>query len=201
MAGLVGIALGAVAVAVAVLIANSNSTTNHAATWSSLGADETGTGGATQIADYVASYRTSASQQLDVVSLMSLGNAETAADGGTTSGMLVAVNSSSTGSESLSLLGGKTVAYNLCGLGTSDCTLPGTPSANRLLLLRREALELALYTFKYLHNTQNVIAVLPPGRTEPRLEHCDRAQPEAAAGHNHQAQERIAHGRRPVRPC
>ena len=41
------------------------------------------------------------------------------------------------------------------------------PSTNRLLLLRREALELALYTFKYISGTQNVVAILPPGHTQP----------------------------------
>jgi hypothetical protein len=33
------------------------------------------------------------------------------------------------------------------------------------LLLRREALELALYTFKYIDGAQTVVAILPPGRT------------------------------------
>jgi hypothetical protein len=31
-------------------------------------------------------------------------------------------------------------------------------------LLRREAFELSLYTFKYIHNVQNVVSILPPGR-------------------------------------
>jgi hypothetical protein len=35
-----------------------------------------------------------------------------------------------------------------------------------MLLLRREALELALYTFKYIGGTENVVAILPPGRTQ-----------------------------------
>jgi hypothetical protein len=56
------------------------------------------------------------------------------------------------------------VAYNICGLGPKDCELPGTATINRMLLLRREALELALYTFKYT-NASNVVAVLPPGHS------------------------------------
>jgi hypothetical protein len=60
-----------------------------------------------------------------------------------------------------------TIAYNLCGLGSKDCSIGiGTPSADRLLLLKREALELALYTFKYVSGAQTVVAVLPPGHTE-----------------------------------
>ena len=38
----------------------------------------------------------------------------------------------------------------------------GEPSAERLRLLRREALELALYTFRYVDGTDSVVAFLPP---------------------------------------
>jgi hypothetical protein len=70
-------------------------------------------------------------------------------------------------SSQVSLLGGNTIAYNLCGEGGKDCAIGvGKPSTNRLLLLRREALELALYTFKYISGTQNVVAILPPGHTQ-----------------------------------
>jgi hypothetical protein len=63
-------------------------------------------------------------------------------------------------------LTGHTIAYNLCGVGSSNCAIGvGTPSTERLLLLRREALELALYTFKYVSGTDNVVAILPPGHT------------------------------------
>jgi hypothetical protein len=52
--------------------------------------------------------------------------------------------------------------YQLCGLGPS-CSIPeGTPSAERLQVLRREALELALYTFKFSDDVTTVIALLPP---------------------------------------
>jgi hypothetical protein len=69
-------------------------------------------------------------------------------------------------SSAVSLLTGKTIAYNLCGIGGSNCQIGvGTPSVARLLLLKREALELALYTFKYISGTQNVVAILPPGYT------------------------------------
>ena len=69
-------------------------------------------------------------------------------------------------SSAVSLLSGNTIAYNLCGIGGKNCAIGiGTPSSARLLLLRREALELALYTFKYVHGVQNVVAILPPGRS------------------------------------
>jgi hypothetical protein len=78
----------------------------------------------------------------------------------------VAVRPSATSSQ-VRLLGGNTIAYNLCGIGAKNCAIgTGKPSTDRLLLLRRQALELALYTFKYLSGTDNVLAVLPPpGRT------------------------------------
>ncbi len=52
-------------------------------------------------------------------------------------------------------------AYNLCGPATK-CALPGQPSQKRFNLLRREALELALYTFKYEGRIESIVAYLPP---------------------------------------
>ena len=66
----------------------------------------------------------------------------------------------------LSALSGTTAVFNLCGLGSNCAIAGGTPSTDRLLLLRREALELALYTFRYVHNVDNVVSILPPGRTQ-----------------------------------
>jgi hypothetical protein len=55
-----------------------------------------------------------------------------------------------------------TLMYNLCGLGTS-CSIPeGKASTARGALLRREALELALYTFKYIDGVDSVLVMLPP---------------------------------------
>ena len=54
------------------------------------------------------------------------------------------------------------VAYALCGLGTACSIAEGKPSAARLALLRREALELALYTFKYAGSVNSVLVLLPP---------------------------------------
>lgn len=60
---------------------------------------------------------------------------------------------------------GDAVLYRLCGLG-ENCTINrGTPSRSRHLLLRREALELALYSFRYLDDVDQVVVFLPPGRS------------------------------------
>jgi hypothetical protein len=53
------------------------------------------------------------------------------------------------------------VVYSLCGLG-DKCTIPGPASEARGRLMRREALELALYTFRYVDGVDSVVALLPP---------------------------------------
>jgi hypothetical protein len=53
-------------------------------------------------------------------------------------------------------------AYQLCGLGEKCAIKTGTPSADRERLLRREGLELALYTFKYVPSTDTVVVYMPP---------------------------------------
>jgi hypothetical protein len=58
-------------------------------------------------------------------------------------------------------LEGDGLIYALDGLGPNR-TLPGTPSEERGLLLRREALELALYTFRYLEDATMVAVLMPP---------------------------------------
>jgi hypothetical protein len=55
-----------------------------------------------------------------------------------------------------------TFMYLLCGLGDSCTIAEGTPSAERHRLLRREALELALYTFKYVDRVDSVVVLMPP---------------------------------------
>ena len=54
------------------------------------------------------------------------------------------------------------VMYSLCGLGNSCSIAKGKASVERGRLVRREILELALYTFKYVGGIKNVIAFMPP---------------------------------------
>jgi hypothetical protein len=171
---LIGLAIGALIVAGA--IATSGRTYKAPVRWSAWSPPDSGALGARDIADYVAPfYRLSPVDQLSVVTVVNLESANAAAaaaaaseDGTSTNtdsdGLQVAVKPSPTSSD-VSLLSGDTIAFNLCGIGGKNCAIGiGQPSSNRLLLLRREALELALYTFKYISGTQNVVAVLPPGR-------------------------------------
>jgi hypothetical protein len=167
---LVGLAIGALAVAAVLVIGGKKGSSS--VQWSSWQPSDSGLAGAREIADHVAPlYRISGTQQLAVVTVVNLANsaaAQAALASGTqnqTSGLQIAVQPSSSSGQ-LSLLSGNTIAYNLCGLGSTNCSIGvGTPSTERLLLLKREALELALYTFKYISGTTNVVAILPPGHT------------------------------------
>jgi hypothetical protein len=58
---------------------------------------------------------------------------------------------------------GETALFSFCGLaGEQNCALPGQPTPQRLMLLRREAVELSYYTFKLLPEIQTVVSLLPP---------------------------------------
>jgi hypothetical protein len=162
---LAGLAIGAVGIAIG--IASSSSGGGAGLKWSSWSPIDNGVQGAREIADHLAPfYRISGVDQLAVVTVVNLGNAsQVNPTTGATEGLQVAVRTDPTTS-TLSLLNGNTIAYNMCGVGSNNCTIGiGKPSALRLLLLKREALELALYTFKYVSGTQNVVAILPPGTT------------------------------------
>ena len=56
---------------------------------------------------------------------------------------------------------GKSVMYQLCGLGRLCSISEGEATATRLQVLKRQALEMALYTFKYVSDADSVIAILP----------------------------------------
>jgi hypothetical protein len=56
----------------------------------------------------------------------------------------------------------KVVLYRMCGLGKNCAIKEGKPSKERGLYLRREALELALYTFNYVADIDAVTVLMPP---------------------------------------
>jgi len=59
------------------------------------------------------------------------------------------------------------VLYQLCGLGPKCSINEGEPSSERMELLRREALELSLYTFRYVDSADSVIVLLPTNIGDP----------------------------------
>jgi hypothetical protein len=166
------VALAVVAVVVAIAVASSGSNSITSASWSDWKPSDDGALGAREIADHVAPfYRISGVDQLAVVTVTNINSSaasSSAASSGATAstggnGLQVAVRTDPS-SSSVSVLSGNTIAYNLCGIGGQNCAIGvGKASSARLLLLRREALELALYTFKYISSTDNVVAMLPPG--------------------------------------
>jgi hypothetical protein len=56
----------------------------------------------------------------------------------------------------------KTEIYQLCGLGQNCSIASGHATTTRGRLVRREALELALYTFKFIPSIDSVAAFMPP---------------------------------------
>jgi hypothetical protein len=62
----------------------------------------------------------------------------------------------------------KGVLYQMCGLGVNCQIDSGKPSKERMLLLRREGLELALYSFRYLKDVKQVVVLIPatPGKAQ-----------------------------------
>jgi hypothetical protein len=56
----------------------------------------------------------------------------------------------------------KTEDYTLCGLGSHCAISTGTATPTRGRLVRREALEVALYTFKFAPSVDSVAAFMPP---------------------------------------
>jgi hypothetical protein len=55
-----------------------------------------------------------------------------------------------------------TFMLSLCGLGQSCSIATGKPSVQRGTLVRREILEMALYTFKYVSGAKRIVAFMPP---------------------------------------
>jgi hypothetical protein len=58
---------------------------------------------------------------------------------------------------------GKAEMYTFCGLGAHCAIATGLATVMRGQLIRREALEIALYTFKYIAAVDSVIEYMPPG--------------------------------------
>ena len=70
---------------------------------------------------------------------------------------------------------GSSVMYTFCGVGDNCSIAEGEATPERFQLLRREALELALYTFTYVDGVDSVIALLPVELGDPATEEDDSA--------------------------
>jgi hypothetical protein len=79
----------------------------------------------------------------------------------------IAMKTAAQGGDIKFIKGNNGLLYTLNGLGP-DGALPGKPTAERALLVRREALELVLYTFRYVKDVDLVVTLLPPATLVPK---------------------------------
>jgi hypothetical protein len=73
---------------------------------------------------------------------------------------------------------GKTWTLEFCGLGSQCSIASGQASETRGRLVRREALEAALYTFKFVPAIDSVVAFMPPppGQSQSTLLYLQKSQ-------------------------
>jgi hypothetical protein len=146
--------IGVLALIFAVSLAGQKSEAVRSSAWSDWSPTTDTTDAAQQIADHVApQYKNSDGKQLVAITGGGLKVAELPVH--------IAVRGADGGSN-VQVVQGNGILYTLCGLGAHCSIATGKPSTQRMLLLRREALELALYTFKYVANTDNVVVLMPP---------------------------------------
>ena len=157
---LVALALAVIGLGTVVVLGSDNSEDPPPDSWSAWrpgGANELET--AKQIAAHVGKeYRLDARQQLVGVqaSGMEMGGRP----------LSVALAPDAAGGD-IRLLEGNGVKYTLNGLGENGSIRAGKASEERHLLLRRQALELSLYTFRYTDGVDMVVTLLPPKPPKP----------------------------------
>ena len=150
---LLGVALAAVGLGtVLALNANEEPAVDTWSSWQPTGKDDLAA--ARQIAEHVGpKYRLGDADQLVAVQSSGLELADRP--------LGVALRTAAVGGD-IELIEGNGVMYTLNGLGKHGSIKGGKPSEERHLLLRREALELALYTFHYADDVDMVVTLLPP---------------------------------------
>jgi hypothetical protein len=149
---LVAVGIAAI-VGIAVLIIGPSTKTPEPP-WSPWKPTSAGAAGATQIADHVAPEYMDRGQQLVKIDANDLSFQGIP--------LTVALQTEPEQGGRIQIHSEKGVLYQLCGL-TSTCAIDqGKPTKERGLLLRRAALELALYSFRYLKDVKQVVVLTPP---------------------------------------
>jgi hypothetical protein len=149
------VAIGVAAVVGLVALVVLPSTDSGGVRWSNWVPSEQGVAGGQQIADHVApGYKLPDGRQLvDVqVTPMEIQGLPLA----------VAVRQAAAQGGDIRVFSDDGLIYHLCGLGPQCAIASGKPSTERHLLLSREALELALYSFRYLQDVHQVVVYMPP---------------------------------------
>jgi hypothetical protein len=155
---LLGVALGLGVAGIAVF---ANRSINPGPKWSSWQPHGGGLGAAHEIADHVAPlYRLSSGKQLvDVIAK----EPSVSSANQTIPVHYVAIRAKKASADQIFPVSpSDSIMFSLCGLGQYCSIASGTASVARGRLVRREILELALYTFKYVGGVKNVIAFMPP---------------------------------------
>ena len=153
---LIGVAIAALAAAVIAFSHNDNGQTIALSSWSTWQPTRGGGDPIQQIVDHVApEYRLPSGKQIVAVT------------GGPSQiegiPLVVALRSDPAKNGDTNILENKNIVlYRMCGLGTDCAIKEGKPSKERGLYLRREALELALYTFNYVADIDGVVVLMPP---------------------------------------
>ena len=164
--GLLAAVLG---VAVVGLVVFAGKSISPGPKWSAWKPSGGGLGAAKQIADQVAkTYRLPNGQQLDDV-IAKAPSVSPASNLSIPISYIAVRGPKSSGDKIFTVSSSDSIMYSLCGLGTSCAIATGKASVQRGTLVRREILQLALYTFKYIGGIKNVIAFMPPAAgTQPK---------------------------------
>jgi hypothetical protein len=156
--GILGLALGA---AVAGVVIYAGRSINPGPAWSSWKPSGGGLGAAKEIVQHVApSYRLPDGNQL--VDVIAKGPAVTAGSQTIPIPFIALRGPRGKVDQVLQVNNSNTFTLSLCGLGQSCSIATGKPSVERATLVRREILELALYTFKYVPGVKHIVAFMPP---------------------------------------
>lgn len=165
LAVIVGAAVGLI-----VVLATRDDTTHRQATdtWSTWRPATTGTEGVREIARHVSpTYRLANGHQLVgvVAGPMQIPSTTRAVP---VSALLISSGTAGRTAERVDItFPNAGVFFQLCGRAAA-CQIEGTATVRRGQLLLREVLELALYTFHYLPEADNVVAFLPPAPGVPQ---------------------------------
>jgi hypothetical protein len=148
------VAVGLAALAGIAILVIGPSTTTPGPPWSPWKPSSSGIQGASEIAGHVApEYRDGGKQLVNVdANDMSFKGVP----------LTVALRTAPEQGGNIQIHGEKGVLYQLCGLGPSCAIDQGKASNERGFLLRREGLELALYSFRYLNGVKQVVVLIPP---------------------------------------
>jgi hypothetical protein len=149
------------AAAAGIVLAAGSAITGSGPAWASWEPSAGGTTGEKQIAAHVSKeYHLPSGQQL--VDVFAKPPSVSPADQQIPIHYLAVRGKNANADEVIPVNAGDTVQYSLCGLGDNCAIATGKPSVQRGTLVRREILELALYTFRYIGGVKNVIAFMPP---------------------------------------